>query len=503
MEKKKRDFNEFKLKIKRAPTQENSYQRFGGRTISSLGRRDYSIEQIYEIIKNGDPAEMRELSRYYFRTSGLYKNAIMYLSNLLLMYNVVTPIFDTNKNVSKNAVLSAFYKSCDFVDALNLPINLSRINQEILISGIYFGILRAGENGKYTIQDLPLGYCRARFKDYNNLDIPEFRVTYFDTISDEKLRKEALSGYPKIVQKAYDKYHKGFLEYEWVEIYPEYGGMCFSTGDKTPLLVSSIPSILKFTEAQDREAKRDENELYKLLIQKMPIEKGELVFELEETVDIHASTAEMVRDLDTIDVMTTFGDVDLVSIQDTSAATQSANRIEKYKTSAYDEMGVPALLFNADGSGSMVYSIQKDESVMYNLSKQYAAWVEYQINSRYGKSSVEFGFSILPITLFNYKDMQGQYFSGAQYGYSKMHAGVAMGFKQSEILSMMVFENEFLNMSERMMPLQSSYTSSNKKEEKNEGSSKGKDINNSGGRPELEDTKKTEKTQENIASSEG
>jgi hypothetical protein len=503
MEEKKRNFNEFKLKIKRTPTQENSYQRRGSRFLSSVGRVDYSIEQIYEIIKNGDPVELRELSRYYFRTSGLYKNAILYLSNLLLMYSVVTPIFDTNKKVSKNAVLSAFYKSCDFVDALNLPINLSRINQEILISGIYFGILRAGENGKYTIQDLPLGYCRTRFKDYNNLDIPEFRVTYFDSIHDEKLRKEALAGYPKIVQKAYDKYHQGFMEYEWVEIYPEYGGMCFSTGDKTPLLAASIPSILKFTEAQDREAKRDENELYKLLIQKMPIDKGELVFELEEVAEIHASVAEMVRDLDTVDVLTTFGDASLESVQDSSAASQSANRIEKYKTSAYDELGIPSLLFNADGSGSMVYSIQKDESIMYNLSKQYATWVEYQINNRYGKSSVEFGFSILPISLFNCKDMQSQYFSGAQYGYSKMHAGVAMGFKQSEILSMMVFENEFLNMSERMLPLQSSYTSSNKKEEKKEDSPEAKDINNSGGRPEMEDTQKTEKTQENIASAEG
>ena len=90
-----------------------------------------------------------------------------------------------------------------------------------------------------------------------------------------------------------------------------------------------------------------------------------------------------------------------------------------------------------------------------------------------------------------------------------MYAGVALGIKQSEILSMMVFENEFMKMSERMIPLQSSYTSSNKDikntttEENKTSSSNSGDINNSGGRPELDDTEKSEKTQQNRAASEG
>jgi hypothetical protein len=40
----------------------------------------------------------------------------------------------------------------------------------------------------------------------------------------------------------------------------------------------------------------------------MPIDsKGQLVFQLEEVADIHASVAEMLKDLDTVDVLTTFG----------------------------------------------------------------------------------------------------------------------------------------------------------------------------------------------------
>jgi len=68
-------------------------------------------------------------------------------------------------------------------------------------------------------------------------------------------------------------------------------------------------------DAIGREEKRDENELYKLLIQRMPIDNdGELVFELDEVADIHAGVARMLQDLDTVDVLTTFGETSLENI---------------------------------------------------------------------------------------------------------------------------------------------------------------------------------------------
>jgi len=88
------------------------------------------------------------------------------------------------------------------------------------------------------------------------------------------------------------------------------------------LLIAAIPQLRKLKDAVGREEKRDENELYKLLIQRMPIDNnGELVFELEEVENIHAGVAEMLRDLDTVDVLTTFGETTLENLQDSSAAS--------------------------------------------------------------------------------------------------------------------------------------------------------------------------------------
>ena len=89
--------------------------------------------------------------------------------------------------------------------------------------------------------------------------------------------------------------------------------------------------------------------------------------------------------------------------------------------------------------------------------------------------------------------------SGAQFGYSKMRAGIAIGQKQINIISLMIFENDFLKMHEKMIPLMSSYTQGgdekNNSSEKNSGNkSSVKNITNKGGRPELPDEQKSEKT---------
>ena len=83
-----------------------------------------------------------------------------------------------------------------------------------------------------------------------------------------------------------------------------------------------------------------------------------------------------------------------------------------------------------------------------------------------------------------------------------------MGTKQRDLISMIDFENEFLELDEKMKPLMSSYTQTsdensgkkNNSGEKNSSTTVSvKNITNKGGRPELDDENKSEKTQANIA----
>ena len=516
MEEKKRDFSQFRLKMRPkargrilAPLSENSYSRW-----SNLNRAvddDFSLEEILEIIRSGNLEEYQRLSRYYYRTNGEYRNNIDYLASLFLYDHVVIPVFDGEG--SEAQILKTFLNACDFVEKLDLSNILNHITKEWLITGVYNGILRVNGSDA-VIQDLPLEYCRTRFKDFNNLNILEFNINYFSRFSDEATLKEALETFPEVVQQAWKNREKvsKINNTTWVPIFPADGGICFTfTTDPTPLLLASIPALKQLSDAVKREEKRDENELYKLLIQKMPIDnKGELVFELDEVAEIHASVADMLKEIETVDVLTTFGDATLENLQETTAASQSNDRIEKYKNNAFNALGRSALLFNAEGSSTLAYSIKKDEAVMMSFLNIYEAWIRFQLNMRFTRNGLKFEFELLPTTVFNRSDLQQIYFRGAQYGYSKMIAGVSMGIKQTEQLSLIKLENDYLKMSEKMIPLQSSYTTSGTSvanEEKNNSTSgektierlPGDNLNNKGGRPELPDEQKSEKTQANIA----
>ena len=484
--------------------------RWGGRRSNGVVDRDFTVDEIETIIRSGEASAIRELSRYYYRTNGRYRNVVGFLSNLFLYDTLVTPIYETGKG-SKTQIIKAFYNACSFVEALNIKSLLARITKEWLKSGIYYGIIQE-QGSKVVVQDLPMDYCRTRFKDFNDLPILEFNITYFVTkYDDDKTRNYAILNFPEAIQRAWKQYKANTLDDPWIMVPASAGGVvfCFAE-DTTPPIIAALIDLAKQKDAIAREEKRDENELYKLLIQRMPIDNdGHLVFELDEVAQIHAGVANMLQELDTVDVLTTFGETTLENLQDTSAASQANNRLEKYNDNAWDSLGMSKLFFNADNSSSLAYVIKRLESVMQEYINAYANWIKFLINSRFSRTGLSFDFEILPTTKFNLKDYIGHYLQSAQYGYPRMRLAAALGVKQRNFVSAIDFENEMLNLDEKMLPLMSSYTQTgdensegkNNSQKKNSSSNaSSKDITNKGGRPTLADEDRSQKTQDNIDS---
>ena len=391
--------------------------RWGGRGSNSVKNKEFDVETIESIICSGESAAIRELSRYYYRTNGRYRNVVNFLSSLFLYDTIVTPIYESGKG-SKAQIIKAFYNACDFVEALNVKTMLARISKEWLKSGIYFGVLQE-QGKKVVVQDLPLDYCRTRFKDLNDLPILEFNIRYFVTkYDDEKSRDAAILNFPAVIQRAWKQYKNNTLEDPWIMVPASAGGVVFCCAeDTTPPIIAAIIDLAKQKDAVKREEKRDENELYKLLIQRMPIDNdGHLVFELDEVEQIHAGVANMLRELDTVDVLTTFGETTLENLQDTSAATQANNRLEKYNDNAWDSLGISKLFFNADNSSSLAYVIKRLETTMQDYINIYSVWIKFLINSRFTRTGLTFNFEILPTTKFNLKDYLAHYLQAAQFG---------------------------------------------------------------------------------------
>ena len=115
--------------------------RWGGYRADSAVNRDFSLEEIEDIIRSGDISAIRDLSRYFYRTNARYRNNIDFLANLPLYDTVVTPIYESGKG-SKAQIMKAFYNACDFVEALDIKNTLSRITREWLKTGVYYGLIQ-------------------------------------------------------------------------------------------------------------------------------------------------------------------------------------------------------------------------------------------------------------------------------------------------------------------------------------------------------------------------
>jgi hypothetical protein len=105
---------------------------------------------------------------------------------------------------------------------------------------------------------------------------------------------------------------------------------------------------------------------------------------------------------------------------------------------------------------------------------------------------------LLTTTIYNYKDIAKIYKEQTQMGYNKMLPQVAMGQTQSSILANAYFENDVLDLINVFIPPLTSYTMNAEILQKKSSNENAESANGEGaGRPEKEDSEKTEKTIQN------
>lgn len=143
---------------------------------------------------------------------------------------------------------------------------------------------------------------------------------------------------------------------------------------------------------------------------------------------------------------------------------------------------------------------------MTDLLDQYAEYAE-RLLSVFNKNPKRLRYTVmvLPTTIYNYKDLSKMYKEQTQLGFSKLLPQVAMGHSQLDIIYTAVFENEILSLNDLFVPPQMSSTmsSSNKATDttsKTTTQKEDSDAQSEGGRPELADDQKSEKTLRNLES---
>ena len=526
------DYNKMKIGLK---TVQDAVLELG--TLKDGRREFYRKKDIMHALADRDLRALRAISNYFYRTNGIYQKVVDYFATMYRFdWYIVPDILDENTKEEK--ILKEFVNILNYLDNSYIKKVCSDIALKVIKDGAYYGYIIPSDNG-LILQELPIDYCRVRYM-VGNLPAVEFDMSWFDTrFTDVNYRMRVLDLFPDDFKKGYLLYKKGRLpadpdpwnimlrpERPWNDTWindsvasSKYGRwylldpgsvIKFDLGPgrgDLPLFVNAVPSIIDLDEAQGLDRQKQAQDLLRIIVQKLPLDKnGDLIFDVDEAQDIHNNAVAMLQRAIGVDVLTTFADVDSIDMSN-NISTANVDGLEKVERTVYNSLGVSKNLFNTDGNLSLEKSILEDEGVMRRLLLQFQIFFDKITQERVqskNRKKYNFHLYILETTQYNYKDLSKMYKEQVQIGYSKMLPQIALGHSQSSIVNTAYFENNILHLSEIMIPpLMSSVMSSESilgektqtdgdKTENNTG-----DSESTAGRPEKDESEKSDKTLQN------
>ena len=466
---------------------------------------------VLDAIQRSDYNLMRDISNFYYKTSGIYNRLCRYMAYMYRYDWYVTPYINSD-SAKDEKVLDGFNKTLMYLDNFGAKKFFGEAALKVLRNGAYYGYITKNAD-RATIQELPPKYCRSRFTAATGQPLVEFNMRFFDDYFSTTAQKQ------KMLEVFPPEFKKGYALYKQNKLPPDFAGdtsgwylldaesaIKFNiNGEDFPAFISVIPSIIALDEAQGLDRKKMEQQLLKIIIQKMPMDKnGDLIFDVDEARELHNNAVRMLGRAIGIDVLTTFADVEVADMHSTSATNADDKSMDRVKSAIYDQAGISQMQFNTDGNIALEKSILNDEASMYNLIQQFEQFLNILIKDfNKNPKKIYYKVQILGTTIYNYKDLSKLYKEQTQLGYSKMLPQIALGQSQSSILATAHFENDILDLvSTFIPPMQSSTMNVDAIKQRNGGNNKNNGNNasdNGNGRPTKESQGEavTEKTMQN------
>ena len=417
------DFSKIKVGVK---TLEDAVLTLG--SLTRIDKRLADKPTVLRAIAENNIDFMREVSNFFYRTSGIYNRLCRYLAYMYRYDWMVTPYINDEKIKTEELALANFYKVLNYLEDFQVKRFFGEVALKVVKNGCYYGYL-VEDGEKLQVQELPIKYCRSRYK-VNNRAAVEFNMKYFDDVfKDANQRMRVLNLFPKEFKKGYILFKEGKLQPDFF-------------GDSNGWYLLDIDKTIKFNINGDD---------FPILIAAVD-KNGDLVFDVDEAQQLHNNAVNMLSKAIGIDVLTTFADVDVADMADRNTTT-TVDDLGKVERTVFNEAGISQMQFNTDGNIALEKSLLNDEASMYNLLVQFEDFLN-EIIKKYNKKSkkIVYRVQLLTTTIYNYKDMAKLYKEQMQVGFSKMLPQIALGQTQSSILANAYFENDILDLVNVFIP---------------------------------------------------
>lgn len=481
------------------------------------GRKILDKVKIEDLLRTPytDTLAWRKFSRIYF-AHPLYRRLLEYFAYIYYNQYIISPVLNNEKKVNKKKLLNDYNSALRTLDEdIQVENFTSQVLLDLLVEGLAFYYIedyKKGASHYFKAIKLPTDYCKIiGTAGTPAVNIFAVDLTFIDTAMAELTKtniltqEEVLKQYPKALRNAYREFKSGKNANNQWFVVPTENCAAFMTSDGRPPFAFLIKEIARIEKLEPMRDDYLSTSMTKLLVQLIDIDKeGNPEIDLELASEFHKNLKMVAsKKGDMVDALTTLAkQVDVLDLGDTGDASKKYEFLQTYYDQFYDDAGVSAELFNSTTGSTLEQSQKRDTMYMFKLREQIGVWFNFYLNVICNKKVIKnnkFVFSYLDTSYKNREEMIESYLEGAQYGFSKIVPQVALGVKQRYIESITSFENDVLSLHEKLIPLQSSHTMSNKDTDnptnsKTASKEAQEASENDNGRPSLNDANKKDST---------
>lgn len=437
----------------------------------------FSKQEILTYLKRPTAASnaknLRLASRQMFQNSNQYGRLVLYHALLPTWAYVVLPkeypgdVSNKLENYQKS-----YYQALKNIDAMHIRHEMFKAFIHILVDGVLFGVVRKDNSSNWNtwfVQAIDPSICTLS----SIVD-----GTFMYAVDMSRIKEEDLYKYPNEFTKMYRKYQSSGIKQQVV---PEEISFCLVADESktytVPPLASSLPSIFDLEAFNEMADIGDAINNYKLINMQIPTDSnGEPTMGWDLASRYYKQLEQVVPEFVAVGMSPT----KLTSIDFNPKTTSTNTELNEALSKFWFDSGTSPLLFGDATNKSataLEKSIKADEEPILALMAQAERVLNRHIS--YLSGSTKFKVKILPITIFNQKDMISTYKEAATLGLpTKLYYAAAIGESPLDLSNSMFVENTLLDLSSNFSPLSSTYTQTSE--------------DSAGGRPEVDDDELSE-----------
>lgn len=422
---------------------------------------------------NNSQDSLREISRFLCRYSMLYKKLLMYYPSMPLFYYNITQLNDFTKDIDSVKSIKNYQNVLKNFSKFELARDsYSQMYMALRDGFTVWELYDSGQDGK-TWMPLDVQYCRIYGKTKpEGQPIVYYDAAYFDK-NDNKyyiygVNNDGVGTWSEQHIKGYENYKANGRDYEWYRLDPDTTLCLTSCPDDEfyaplPFFLPLFELILDDIDLQELINNRTALENYVLLVSKIPtVPNSENVDDFSLSLELVQQMQSLIDEVVPDQVGTAYSPMEIDTITfPKSNSTEANNELAQSVQNIFANAGASQLVISGGSSTNSVglkHAIQNDMSTCWILVNKIESWYNNYIKKTI---SDDYLFKIHQMTWYNRDEYQSMMKDAATLGGSALDYLTSLMGNPYEAYCKLTFENA-IGIKNLMIPLQSSYTQSNK-----------------------------------------